>query len=106
MTKAYIISSERGVADELLLKLFSYHKRNGTTLEHYVNHNEALAILTDNLKNRQDWSKTIYPDEIKALDNVIKEYRSLIDAAPDDNVRERLTQELAGYEQQMIKLKG
>ena len=104
MTKAYIEASENGYANEFILKLFSYHKRVGTTLENYVNHSEALAALTEHLKRGNDWQKTVYPDEIAALKEVIEMYRTLINEADDESDKLRLQQELAGYEKQLESL--
>lgn len=106
MTKAYIEASENGYANEFMLKLFSYHKRTGTTLEHYVNHCEALGALTDYLKRGQDWHKMIYPDEIAALQAVIDEYFSLIDETDDQSEKDLLRQELYDYEMRLKQLKA
>lgn len=106
MTKAYVEASENGYANEFVLKLFSYHKRTGTTLEHYVNHSEALASLTDYLKRGQDWHKTIYPDEIAALKAVVDEYATLIDEAEDESEKARLETEMHDFEVQLAKLRS
>ena len=104
MTKAYVEASESGHVDDFLLKLFSYHKNSGTTLENYVNHAEALAAVTDYLKRGGDWSKTIYPDEAAALRDVIAEYNELISESEDDEVTARLLSELRDYEKQLEKM--
>ena len=106
MTKAYIEASEQGEANDYLLKLFSYHRSNDTTLEHYVNHNEALAELTEHLKKGNDWAKTIYPDEIAALNSVIDEYNELIAGAEDEDVKFQLMNELRGYEKQLEEMRS
>ena len=105
MTKAYVEASENGDANEFVLKLFSYHRRMGTTLEHYVNHSEALAALTDHLMRGNDWQKTLYPDEIEALQNVIDMYKMLICASNDANVKQRLCSELSRYENRLKEIK-
>lgn len=106
MTKAYIEASENGYANEFVLKLFSYHKRVGTTLEHYVNHSEALAALNEHLKRGNDWSKILYPDEIAALKDVIGMYHTLINEADDESDKIRLQQELAEYEKQLESMRS
>ena len=106
MTKAYIEASEKGEANDYLLKLFSYHKSNQTTLEYYVNHNEALAELTEHLKRGNDWAKIIYPDEIAALNTVIDEYNELIAGTDDDEVKIRLMNELREYEKQLEEMRS
>ena len=106
MTKAYIEASENGYTNEFVLKLFSYHKKAGTTLEHYVNHSEARAALTDFLKRGQEWNKTIYPDEIAAIQAVIDEYSALIDETEDEAEKDLLRLELQDYEGRLKKLIG
>lgn len=106
MTKAYVEASENGYANEFVLKLFSYHKSAGTTLEHYVNHSEALAALTDYLMRGQDWNKTIYPDEIAALKAVVEEYSTLIEDAEDASVKARLRAEMHDYEARLNELRS
>ena len=101
MTRAYIEASESGIVNDYLLKLFSYHKKAGTTLEHYVNHSEALASLTEFLKKGGDWQKTIYPDEREALKMVIEEYLELIDEAETETAKEQLRLELREYEKKL-----
>lgn len=83
MTRALIEACEKGEANKFLLKLYSYHKSNGTTLEHYVNHDEALAALTDSLKRGNDWQKTIFPDERKALLATLKDLKLVLDNITD-----------------------
>lgn len=104
MTKAYVEASANGYANEFVLKLFSYHKNAGTTLENYVNHSEALASLTDFIKRGNDWKKTIYPDERAALKEVVDVYVSLINTTEDETVKDRLRVELRDYEKQLEAL--
>ena len=104
MTKAYIEASQAGRANDYVLKLFSYHRSSGTTLENYVNHDEALAALTDYLKEGNNWEKTIYPDEIMALREVIEQTKDLMENAPDEETRRLLAQDLRDYEKQLKKL--
>lgn len=103
MTKAYIEASRSGRSDRFLLKLFAYHRSSGTTLDHYVNHDEALSALTDFLKTGNSWDKIIYPDEVAALNAVIEETRTLIEEAPDEDTRHRLSMELKDYERQLAR---
>ena len=98
MTKAYIEACRSGAKKDYLLKLYSYHKHAGTTLENYVNHEEALANLSEELKKEQDWKRTMCPDEIQALDNVIVEYQTLIAEAPTKESRLQLENELKDYQ--------
>lgn len=105
MTKAYVEASANGYANEFVLKLFAYHKNAGTTLEHYVNHAEALAALTDFIKRGNDWNKTVYPDEARALREVIGAYMSLIAAADDGPAKDQLRLELRDYEKQLEAIK-
>jgi len=94
MTRAYIEACESGVVNDWLLKLHSYHKSNGTTIEHYVNHDEALAALTDSLKRGNDWQKTIYPDEKKALQNTLEDYQTILDNINDVEQKVIITNEM------------
>ena len=106
MTKAYVEASANGYANEFVLKLFSYHKSAGTTLEHYVNHAEALAALTDFIKRGNDWKKTVYPDETAALKEVISAYVDLINAAEDGPAKDQLRLELRDYEKRLEAIKN
>ena len=101
MTDAFIQASESGDVNDYLLKLFSYHKRTGTTIENYVNHDEALAILTEHLRRDGDWAKTIYPDEIAALKKVIDTYDMLLNSVEDITVKVKLTAERQYYEEKL-----
>ncbi len=105
MTKAYVEASANGYANEFVLKLFAYHRNAGTTLEHYVNHAEALAALTDYIKRGNDWNQTIYPDEKEALKEVISTYMSLLAATDEGPAKDQLRLELRDYEKQLESIR-
>ncbi len=105
MTKAYIAASANGYIDEFLLKLFAYHRRVGTTIENYVNHTEAFAALSEHIKRGNDWQKTVYPDEVAAIKDVIKTYNTLLEAVKDESAKAVLQKELDGYIEKLEELK-
>ncbi len=78
MTRAYVDACKNGEVNDYLLKLYSYHRRSGTTLEHYVDRCEALSALRDALGKGRQWNDTLYPDERSALKAAIAEYDALI----------------------------
>ena len=104
MTNVYLEASANGRTDEFMLKLFSYHRNKSTTLEHYVNHEEALAMLTDFLKKGSDWEKTVYPDERKALQMVIEDLRGLLAEAGSEGERTALRADIRNYERLLEKI--
>lgn len=104
MTRAYIEACESGVVNDWLLKLHSYHRNNGTTIEHYVNHDEALAALTDSLKRGNDWQKTIYPDERKALQDTLEDYQTILDNIDDVEQKSIITNEMKAIQDRLNAL--
>lgn len=104
MTHAYIEACESGVVNDWLLKLHSYHRNNGTTIEHYVNHDEALAALTDSLKRGNDWQKTIYPDERKALHDTLEDYQTILDHIDDIEQKAIIKNEIQAIQNRLESL--
>ena len=101
MTQAYIFSNEEGREEDYSLPILTHHRRRTTTLEHYVNHSDALSDLTEYLKRENDWSKTIYPDEKKALKIVIDQIQQMMDSSNDPKERTVLEQQLVQVKRQL-----
>ena len=98
MTQAYINASQSGNLNEFTLKALSYHSKIKTTLEHYVNHSEALAALDESLKRGQDdWRQTSLEDRRIILENTLAEYEKLITHETNPVKIEKLRQEINKY---------
>ena len=107
MTAAYVAASEGENTNEFVLKLFSYHRRAGTTLEHYVNHDEAFRALRDAMEKGNGWHRTVVPDEIKALQAAIAEIEALLeDGSIPEAARIALTEKLEEYRRKLDDLKN
>ena len=107
MTAAYVTASEGGATNEFVLKLYSYHKNTGTTLEHYVNHDEAFAALRDAMERGNGWHRTVVPDEMKALAAAIAETEAILeDKCLKETTRTALTAKLEEYRRKLDGLKN
>ena len=107
MTAAYVAASEGENTNEFVLKLFSYHRRAGTTLEHYVNHDEAFRALRDAMEKGNGWHRTVVPDEIKALQAAIAEIEALLeDGSLPEAARIAMTEKLEEYRRKLDDLKN
>ena len=104
MTRAYIECCKEGFVNEYTLKLFSFHRRVGTTLEHYVNHCEAFMALRDALSRGKQWHETLYPDERQALRATIAEYDALIESEPSESRRAILIRQRDEYKNKLETL--
>lgn len=101
MTRAYLEACDSGELNEQILKIFSYHRRSGTTIENYVNHDEALAALTDSLNRGGDWQKANYQDDRRALEVTIADYQTLLGRTDDPEERMIITRDMMFLQQKL-----
>lgn len=101
MTRAFLEASERGELSKEVLKYLSYHRSSGTTIEHYVNHDEALAALTESVNRGGDWQKTNFQDDRKALETTIADYRALLDRTDDPEEKVIIKRDMMALQQKL-----
>lgn len=101
MTRAFLEASERGELSKEVLKYLSFHRSLGTTIEHYVNHDEALAALTESINRGGDWQKTNFQDDRKALETTIADYKALLDRTDDPEEKVIIKRDMMALQQKL-----